>query len=384
MSYTDLNRIEIDLTAVCHNFTVLNGLLKNTGACIMAVIKSDAYGHGLLEVSQVLESAGVWGFGVSDVEEAISLREGKITAPILFLSGLPSGAEKEVMALDLIPGITDVSSLDTLERVASTRDKTCIVHLKVNTGMGRLGFSPDELYEVVKELRQWPHLCFEGLYSHLSSADDPLDPFNTVQLNIFASVLDQVKGIGWKPLTIHLANSAGLIHFPSAHYDLVRPGLAIYGSYPGPQSQKSLGLRPVMSFRSEIISIRNLAEGSPVSYGHSFYTKRPSRIAVIPVGYDDGYSRSMSNRSIVLIRGRRCPVVGSICMKSFMVDVSMLDGVHIGDEAVLLGRQGDEIITAEDLAQWGITAEDLAQWGSTISYELLCLLGSRNKRFFRD
>ena len=374
MSYTDLNRIEIDLTAVRHNFTVLNGFLKNTGARIMAVVKSDAYGHVLLEVGQVLESAGVWGFGVSEVEEAISLREGRITAPILFLSGLPPGAEKEVMALDLIPGVTDVSSLDTLERVASMRDGTCRVHLKVDTGMGRLGFSPDGLCEVVKELRQWPHLCFEGLYSHLASADDPLDPFNTVQLNTFASVLDQVKGIGWKPLTIHLANSAGMIHFPSAHYDLVRPGLAIYGSYPGPQSQKSLELRPVMSFRSEIVSIRNLAEGSPVSYGHSFYTKRPSRIAVVPVGYDDGYLRSMSNRSIVLIRGRRCPVVGSICMKSFMVDVSMLDGVTPGEEAVLLGRQGDEIITAEDLAQWS----------GTISYELLCLLGSRNKRFFRD
>ena len=374
MSYTDLNRIEIDLMAVRHNFNVLDRLLKSTGARIMGVVKSDAYGHGLLEVSQVLESAGVWGFGVSEVEEAISLREGRITAPILFLSGLPPGAEKEVMALDLIPGVTDVSSLDTLERVASMRDGTCRVHLKVDTGMGRLGFSPDGLYEVVKELRQWPHLCFEGLYSHLSSADDPLDPFNTVQLNTFASVLDQVKDIGWKPLTIHLANSAGLIHFPSAHHDLVRPGLAIYGSYPGPQSQKSLELRPVMSFRSEIVSIRNLGEGSPVSYGHSFYTKRPSRIAVVPVGYDDGYLRSMSNRSIVLIRGRRCPVVGSICMKSFMVDVSMLDGVTPGEEAVLLGRQGDEIITAEDLAQWS----------GTISYELLCLLGSRNKRFFRD
>jgi alanine racemase len=374
MSYTDLNRIEIDLTAVRHNFTVLRGLLKSTGARIMAVIKSDAYGHGLLEVSQVLESAGVWGFGVSGAEEAISLREGKITAPILFLSGLPPGAEKEVMALDLIPGVTDVFSLDTLEHVASMRDETCRVHLKVDTGMGRLGFSPDELYEVVKELRQWPHLCFEGLYSHLSSADDPLDPFNTVQLNTFASVLDQVKDIGWRPLIIHLANSAGLIHFPSAHYDLVRPGLAIYGSYPGPQGQKSLELRPVMSFRSKIIAIRNLAEKSPVSYGHSFYTKRPSRIAVVPVGYDDGYLRSMSNRSIVLIRGKRCPAVGNICMKSFMVDVSMLDGVTPGEEVMLLGRQGDEIITAEDLAQWG----------STISYELLCLLGSRNKRFFRD
>lgn len=373
MSCTDLNRIEIDLMAVGHNFTVLNGLLKNTGARIMAVVKSDAYGHGLVEVSQVLESAGVWGFGISEVEEAVSLREGGITAPILFMSGLPPKAEKEVMAFDLIPGVTDVSSLDTLERVASMRDETCKVHLKVDTGMGRLGFSPDKLYKVVKDPDQWPHLVLEGLYSHLSSADDPLDPFNTVQLDTFASVLDKVRGIGWKPLTVHLANSAGLIHFPSAHYDLVRPGLAIYGSYPWLQSQKGIELRPVMSFRSEIKAVSNLTEGSPVSYGHSFYTKRPSRIAVVPVGYDDGYLRSMSNRSMVLIRGRRCPVVGRICMKAFMVDVSMLDGVCPGEEVVLLGRQGDGVIAVEDLAQWG----------GTISYELLCLLGTRNKRFFK-
>lgn len=374
MSYTDLNRIEIDLMAIRHNFNVLSGLLKNTGARIMAVVKSDAYGHGLVEVGQALESAGVWGFAVSELEEAVSLRQGGITAPILFMSGLPLGAEKEVLALDLIPGVTDVFSLNTLERVAAVRDKTCRVHLKVDTGMGRLGFSPDELCKVVKEPNQWPHLCFEGLYSHLSSADDPLDPINTVQLDKFASVLDQVRGIGWRHLTVHLANSAGLIHFPSAHYDLVRPGLAIYGSYPGLQSQKGIELQPVMSFRSEIVSIRNLAEGSPVSYGHSFYTKRPSRIAVVPVGYDDGYLRSMSNRSMVLIRGRHCQVVGSICMKAFMVNVSMLDGITPGEEVVLLGRQGDEVITVEELAQWG----------DTISYELLCLLGSRNKRFFRD
>jgi alanine racemase len=373
MSYTDLNRIEIDLGAVDHNFTVLNGLLKSTGARIIAVVKSDAYGHGLVEVSQVLESAGVWGFGISEVDEAVSLRQKGITAPILLMSGLPPGAEKEVMALDLIPGVTDVSSLDTLERVAAVRDETCKVHLKVDTGMGRLGFPINELYEVVKERDQWPHLNLEGLYSHLSSADDPLDPFNTVQLNTFASVLDKVRGIGWKPSTVHLANSAGLIHFPSAHYDLVRPGLAIYGSYPGPQSKKGIELRPVMSFHSKITAVRNLPKGSPVSYGHSFFTKRPSRIAVVPVGYDDGYLRSMSNRSMVLVRARRCPVVGRICMRAFMVDVSMLDGVVPGEEVVLLGRQGDGVITIEDLAQWG----------GTISYELLCLLGSRNKRFFK-
>jgi alanine racemase len=374
MSYKDLNRIEIDLSALSHNLTVLKGLLKSTGARIMAVIKSDAYGHGLLEVARELESAGVWGFGISDIEEAVALREGRINAPIVFLSGLPPGTEKEVMALDLIPGITDTSSLDTMESFASTMDQACRVHLKVDTGMGRMGFSPDALYEVVKGFRRWPHLYFEGLYSHLSSAEDPPDPFNTVQLNTFASVLDQVKDMGWKPLIVHLANSAGLVNFPSTHYDLVRPGLAIYGSYPGPQSKRVIELRPAMSFFSKIIGINKLAERSPVSYSHIFYTKSPSRIAVVPVGYGDGYLRSMSNRSEVLIRGRRCPAVGNICMKSFMVDVSMLDGVNIGEEVVLLGGQGDEIITAEDLARWS----------GTISYELLCLLGSMNKRFFRD
>jgi alanine racemase len=373
MSYTDLNRVEIDLMAVGHNLTILKGLLKSTGARIMAVVKSDAYGHGLVEVSQALESSGAWGFGISEVEEAIALREGGITAPILFMSGLPPGAEKEVLALNLIPGITDVHSLDILEHIASERDKTCKVHLKVDTGMGRLGFSPDELYEVVKEPDRWPHMNLEGLYSHLSSADDPLDPFNTVQLNTFASVLDKVKDMGWRPSTVHLANSAGLINFPFAHYDLVRPGLAIYGSCPGLQSKKDFELRPVMSFRSEIIAVRNLAEGSPVSYGHSFFTKRPSRIAVVPVGYDNGYLRSMSNRSVVLIRGRRCPVVGHICMRAFMADVSTLDGVAPGEEVVLLGRQENEVITVEELAQWG----------GTISYEVLCMLGGMNKRSFK-
>ncbi|RKX59944.1 MAG: alanine racemase [Thermodesulfobacteriota bacterium] len=373
MSYTDLNRIEIDLTAISHNLAILKGLLKSTGVRIVAVVKSDAYGHGLIEVSQVLESAGVWGFGISEAEEAIALREGGITAPILFMSGLPPGAEKEVLALNLIPGVTDIHSLDTLEHTASVRDKICKVHLKVDTGMGRLGFSPDELYQVVKEPDRWPHLDLEGLYSHLSSADDPLDPFNMVQLNTFASVLDKVKDIGWRPSAVHLANSAGLIHFPSARYDMVRPGLAIYGSYPGPQSEKGLELRPAMSFYSKIIAVRNLPKGSPVSYGHSFFTKRPSRIAVVPVGYDDGYLRSMSNKSRVLIRGRRCPVVGRICMRALMADVSALDGAAPGEEVVLLGRQRSEVIRVEELAQWG----------GTISYEVLCMLGGRNRRSFK-
>ncbi len=370
MSY---NHIEIDLKAIGHNFEAIKGLLANSGAGIMAVVKSNAYGHGMLEVSQVLEKAGAWGFGISETEEAAILREGGIAAPILLMSGLPPEAEKEVLDLDLISGITDVASLNRLESASGARDRTCRIHLKVDTGMGRMGFSPDELLEVVKDLGRWPHLRPEGLYSHLSSADDPLDPFNKMQLDSFAAILKEVKALGWDPPVVHLANSAGLIHFPSAHYSLVRPGLAIYGSYPGPQSRKVIELQAAMSFRSRIVAVRHLPEGSSVSYGHSFYTKRPSRIAVVPVGYDDGYQRSLSNRSWVLIRGRRCPVVGRICMKAFMADVSMLDEIRPGEEVVLLGKQGNG----------AITVEELAQWGSTISYEILCLLGRRNKRLFK-
>jgi alanine racemase len=369
-----LNQIEVDLTAIRHNFSVLNRLLKDTAARIMAVVKSDAYGHGLIEVSKVLESAGVWGFGISEVDEAIYLRQGGITAPIFLMSGVPKGAEKEVMAFNLIPGITDISSLYALEHIYAANNKTCGIHLKLDTGMGRLGFSSKELYKVVKNRDLWPSLRFEGLYSHLSSADEPLGKFNTVQLDTFALILNKIKNMGWKPSVIHLSNSAGLIHFPSACYNLVRPGLAIYGAYPSPHSKKLVQLRPAMSFKSKIIEVRYMLEGSPVSYGHSFYTTRPSKIAVIPVGYDDGYMRALSNKSMILIRGRRCPVVGRICMKAFMADVSELNGVSPGEEVVLLGSQADEVITAEELAEWG----------GTISYELFCLLGTRNKRIFKE
>jgi alanine racemase len=370
MSY---NHIEIDLNAIEHNFRALKGLLADSRVGIMAVVKSDAYGHGMLEVSQTLERAGAWGFGISEPEEAAILRKEGIGIPILLMSGLPPGAEREVLDLDLIPGITDLASLDRLESVAAKENRICRIHLKVDTGMGRMGFLPNELFELVKNLGRWPHLRAEGLYSHLSSADDPSDPFNEIQLTTFASVLKKVRDMGWNPLVVHLANSAGLIHFPSVHYDLVRPGLAIYGSYPSPQSQDLVELRTAMSFYSKIVAVRRLPKGASVSYGHSFYTKRPSKIAVVPVGYDDGYQRSLSNRSWVLIRGRRCPVVGRICMKAFMADVSMLDGVRPGEEIVLLGRQGGETITPEELAQWG----------NTISYEILCLLGTRNKRLFK-
>jgi alanine racemase len=374
MSYRHLNRIEIDLGALRRNLEVLKGSLASPGCGIMAVVKSDAYGHGLLEVAKTLEKAGVWGFGISEVEEAAALRNAGISRPIVLLSGLYPGAEKEVFDLDLIPGVTEPGIMDALERWGKKINRTRPIHLKADTGMGRLGLSAEGLLAVAEKRGTWPHLDFAGLYSHLSSADDPADPLNRVQIEAFRLLLREARVRGWTPKTVHVANSAGVVHFPSAHFNLVRPGLALYGAYPGPESQKRISLQPVMRFRSRVIAAREVKAGSPIGYGHSFVTERTTRVAVVPVGYDDGYLRSLSNSAYVLIRSTRCPVIGRVCMKALMVDISALEGAGAGEEVVLLGTQGEE----------SISVEELARWGDTISYELLCLLGSRNRRAFRE
>jgi alanine racemase len=373
MSYRTLNCIDIDLEALRHNFRVLRDHLASPSVRMLAIVKSDAYGHGLIPVSRTLVEAGVWGLGVSELEEAGCLREAGITCPILLLSGLAPGAEKDVYDLDLIAGVQDRAALDALERVGRSRDEVRPVHIKVDTGMGRLGFDPKELPELARCRGEWPHLRFVGLFSHLAAADVPGDPLNSEQLASFAAVQAAVRAAGWAPEVTHLVNSAGLIHFREAHYDLVRPGLALYGAYPGLQTRSMVGLRPVMTFRSQVIAVHQKPAGAPVSYGHMFVTERPSRIGVVPVGYDDGYLRSLSNRAHVSIRGQQCPVVGRVCMKALTVDVTDVRAVSPGDDVVLLGPQGDTCITIELLAEWA----------GTISYELLCLLGSRNQRHYQ-
>ncbi len=366
------NRVEINLEALKHNLQALKSLLSSPQTGIMAVVKSDAYGHGLVEVSKALESAGVWGFGISEIEEAYILRDAGLSSPIVLLSGLCPGTEAEVVELGLITGVPDISTLDALEKAAFQTGRTATVHLKIDTGMGRLGLSQSELLQVLQALESWPHLKFEGLFSHLSAADEPEDPLNREQIKRFKDMLRAVKGTGWAPQFVHLANSAGLIHFQDAHFNLVRPGIALYGSYPGDASRDVISLKPVMSFKSKVISVRDVPRGYPISYGHTFVTTRSSKIAVVPVGYDDGYLRALSNRAEVLIQGIRCPVVGRVCMKALMVDVTGIETVTKGDEVVLLGSQQGE----------SITAEDMALWADTISYELLCLLGTRNRRNF--
>jgi len=373
MSYRKFNIITIDLEALKQNFISLLNLLSPKCKGIMAVVKSDAYGHGLIEASKVLVKEGAKFLGVSEVEEAAKLRDSGIDIPILLLSGIALGAEKDVFYYNLIPGVADKASLCALEETAKFYNVKKDIHIKVDTGMGRLGFSMSEAKEIFLNKEKWPHLNFSGLYSHLSVSDEPEDPFTQIQLKNFLELINFLKGQKILPPIIHMANSGGVVNFPETHFDIVRPGLVLYGAYPGEASKAKIKLKPVMSFKSRIISIHKRAANSPVSYGHTYYTKGDAKIAVVPVGYDDGYLRALSNKAKVLVRGHFCNVVGRICMKALMIDVTDVEDVHTNDEVVLLGKQGEH----------EITIEMLANWANTISYEIMCLIGTRNQRIFK-
>lgn len=368
MSFRSLNRLAVDLAAIRQNFRALASLHGLGASRLLAVVKCDAYGHGMIEVSRALVEEGAWGLAVFDVTEGELLRSNGINARIFLLSGFSQGDEEEIIALGLIPGVTSHVQIDALEKAAARRNAHCKIHLKADTGMGRMGFDPDEIPHILRARGNYPHLAFSGLYTHLSSADDPEDPENQRQIETFSRLLATVRHLGWDPPLLHVANSAGLIHLPASIFSLARIGLAIYGAYPGEKARRKILLRPAMSYTSRIAEIRTLSPGSPVGYGHRFRCTRTSRVAVLPVGYDDGYFRSLSGSAQVIIRGRRRPVIGNICMKALMVDVTDAPQTEVGDAAILLGRQADE----------EITLEELAAWSGTISYEVMCSLGARN------
>lgn len=367
-----MNKIIINLACIKKNLLALSKRANVQLKQVMPVVKSDAYGHGLQAVVKILSSQNVKGFAVSEVEEANLIRKLGVNLPILLLSGVYPGEEEFALELSLTVGVYAEDQLDRLELVAAKHGKPISIHVKVDTGMTRFGFSESELHNLLKNREQWPHLSFDGLFSHLSSADNPEDPLTLKQIEIFNKMIILSKTLGWKPKCIHLANSAASISFKQAVFDCIRPGLAIYGAYPGLASKRLVQLFPAMSYQSGIVALKNVKKDTPIGYSHSFYSKTPSKIAVVPVGYDNGYLRAASNKAEVLVKGVRCPVVGNICMKSLMIDVTKVSDVVIGDQVVLLGKQGDD----------EITIEELASWASTISYELLCLLGTRNKRIY--
>jgi len=368
------NRLEIDLSALVHN---LNQVKRLVGAAtkIMGVVKSDAYGHGAVTVSRVLEKQGVHRLGVAHLHEALELREQGIGCPIVILCGIKTREEAAAaLEKDFIPVLFDVAQMDVLADECGRRGKRANIYLKVDTGMGRLGVLLSGLQPLLRKLKTYKDIGVEGLTSHLSSADETSSAFTQSQIEQFSKALEMARTMGFTLPLNSLANSAGVMGHAEAHFEVVRPGIMLYGSYPAPEFRSLAALRPVMHYRGQVIQVKDLPDASPVSYGRTFYTTGPKRIAVLSTGYGDGLPRSLSNVGRVLLGGKKVPIIGRVCMDMTMTDVSDLKEVKAGDEAVFLGTQGEEMITGDDMAAWA----------ETIAYEIFCSLGRRNMREYRQ
>ncbi len=362
---------EIDLDALSYNYNQLKWIVGKDVAAA-PVIKADAYGHGAVRVATRLEKEGADMFIVAFIEEGIELREAGIKTPILIAGAFLPEDAGHIIRWNLTPVVFTISQVDALASSAKRFDRRIKVHIKVDTGMGRLGLAPEDLADFAGEIIRRKNIAIEGIMTHFAQADIEDSEFAIRQLNVFNGVLEELRRNGINPPVIHAANSAAIIRLKKSHFNMVRPGLMLYGVFPI-DKKWDISLKPVMLLRSKVVQIKRIPEGSSVGYGKSFIARRESLIATIPIGYADGYSRRLSNSGNVIIRGKKASVAGNVCMDMTMVDVTDHHGVCVGDEVVLIGRQGDELIAAEDLAR--LTG--------TIPYEILSCIGKRVPRVYR-
>jgi alanine racemase len=359
-------RAEIDLDALAHNLRMARQAAG--GAEVLAVVKADAYGHGLLPVARRLADERVDGLGVALVEEGLALREAGLKVPILVLNGIYDGAHAHVLEAGLAPCVYDFADVERFANAA--RGASFGIHLKVDTGMSRLGVPDREIDHFLDRCARVPNLRLDGLMTHLSSAEH--DPETTeAQLERFAIARRSVLARGHRP-RVHAANSAATLLCPNARFDLVRPGLILYGGRP--RRDVGLELRPVMRVVASVARVTTIAAGEAVGYSRAWTASKESRIATLAIGYGDGLMRHLSNRGEVLIRGTRCPIVGLVSMDLTGVDVSALETCERGDDAVILGAQGDE----------RLTAEEVAERAGTVGYEVLTSLLPRVPRVYLD
>jgi alanine racemase len=351
----------IDLNAIRHNVR----LLKPPASELMAVVKANAYGHGDVPIARAALEAGATWLGVAAIEEGIRLRNAGVEAPILVLTEFPRGAERDGLDAGLTPTVYTEEGLRAL--VAASRGPIG-VHVKLDTGMHRVGLPPERAEDFVRGLTA-EGLEVEGLWTHFAKAEDVGDSLTARQLEDFMAVVARLANLGVRPRYLHAANSAATIAIPDSHLDLVRVGIAMYGLSPRRDLPDLPSLRPALALRSAVAMVKRVAPGEGISYGHSYRLNRESTIATVPVGYADGYSRRLSGRAEVVIRGRRHPVAGAITMDQIMVDCGD-HPVGPGDEVILVGRQGDA----------HVSVEDLAGWIGTISYEVVCGLSARVPR----
>ncbi len=364
-------RAEVDLGALVRNVRALRGVAP--GTALLAMVKADAYGHGSALVGRALEAEGVELLGVALVEEGLVLRQAGVETEILVLGGAYEGGWETMLRAGLCPAVFRADHLDALAAAARKVGLKPRVHLKVDTGLARLGAQPEEVPALLERARSL-QVDIQGVMSHFANADLADAAVTQRQLETFRALLAQVDQAGFQPRWRHLANSAAMVSLPSARdgsaFNLVRPGLALYGLSPAPWVVLPQPLEPVLSWKTSVVHLKTVPAGTAVSYGGTWTARRVTRVATLPVGYADGYPRRLSNRGQVLVRGQRAPVVGRVCMDLCMVDVTDVAGAALGDEVVLLGRQAS--------AELG--AVELAGWLETIPYEVLCGIGARVPR----
>ena len=362
---------EVNLDHVAHNVRWL--ARRARPAALMAVVKADGYGHGAVPVARVALANGATWLGVATPEEGIALRRAGIEADVLVLGAFLPGQEEAYLDAGLQATLCHWPGAEALGRAGVARGRRVPVHVKVDTGMGRLGVLPAEAPDFIARVASHPGLELVGVYTHLATADEPDQTYALAQLKAFREVLAQCAARGVHVPLAHAANSAALLVLDGASFGLVRAGIAVYGLQPSRHVALTAKapLRPALSLKARLASVKRLPAGHGVSYGCTYVTETDTNVGVVPLGYADGYSRRLSGRAQVLVRGRRCPVIGRICMDQCMVDLGDLE-VQAGEEVVLIGRQGQE----------EITADEVAEWMDTISYEVVCHIGPRVPRVY--
>ena len=366
---------EIDLNALHHNFQVVRTSIPRK-AEILAVVKADAYGHGFMDISRELESLGVNAFGVAFLAEGIQLRKAGIDRPILLLGGVYPGQERKCIGFNISTIVFSLEQAQALNHAAGKLFRKAQVHLKIDTGMGRLGIQYSDAPAFLAELKKLPNIMLEGIVSHFASADE-LDEsgqyFTRLQAERFTWALAEARKNGFTPRYVHIANSAAALLRDVPGCNLVRPGIALYGAIPSSDFQGKLDIKPVMRLKSRIAMLKWVEPGATISYARRFTANDRTLVASVPVGYADGYPRALTNRGEALIKGQRARVAGTVCMDWIMLDATHIPGVAVGDEVVLMGP---------DNAGNCIHAEELAAWAGTIPYEIFCGISKRVPRVY--
>ena len=362
---------EIDLGAVRYNLRKIKRMLGKD-IKILAVVKADAYGHGMSEVAKAIVKEGVDYLGVASLDEARDLRRIGIKKNIIVLGPILPEEAEGVLKFNVIQTVSCLRMAKVLSELGQKKKKKIRIHIKIDTGMGRIGFWHEEAIDFIKKIASLKNIIIDGIFTHFPSAEDD-KVFTRRQISIFKSLIEDLWSHNiYIPLK-HTSNSMALIDFKDAHMNMVRPGLIMYGLYPKKDLERRLRLRPALKLKTRVVHVKPVKKGRSISYGRTFIAKKDTKIATIPVGYGDGYSRHLSSRAHVLIRGRRAPVVGRICMDMTMVDVGHIKGVRPGDDVVLIGSQGKDAITAGEIA--GLSG--------TIPYEVVCNIGRRVPRIYK-